>query len=376
MAFRNTSQIVPGFPPEALMKFGQAKPITSNGLATFASPRPRTLAAGLFVVFLFCVSGQFSKAWAIDIYHFLVEFKNGRIVERIFPESPENYRTSFKEYVVKTKFIEKRYYSVGGFIQTFGEDDYERLMTGYFGFGLEEQIIFNRQTQGLEFDAGVLPRPDETSSRLAEKWKQMENENIMAAHEEIPPPPDASLKKLPQTGLKTTPARVAVREKTETDEKETTAFEEKIEDIALQTKKAPISQPAPPSPSKIPEKETIDVYRFLVRYINDKIIEKSATMTPDQYAKRYQGYVKKTALIEKKAYTERQFKTVFGENAHNLLVQGNFGVGDIEMVMQSRIERGMSPRENVLPKPGPDAEKLSKRLEHLLRNKNFTLRGP
>jgi len=85
MAFRNTSQIVPGFPAEALMKFGQGKRITSNGLATFASPRPRTLAAGLFVVFLFCVSGQFSKAWAIDIYHFLVEFKNGRIVERIFP---------------------------------------------------------------------------------------------------------------------------------------------------------------------------------------------------------------------------------------------------------------------------------------------------
>ncbi|HKI49415.1 MAG TPA: hypothetical protein VKA69_08805, partial [Desulfobacteria bacterium] len=84
---------------------------------------------------------------AIDVYHFLVEYKNGRIVERIFPESPESYQIAFKGYVIKTKLIEKRDYSVDGFIQTFGEASHERLMAGYFGFGMEEEIMFNRQTQ-------------------------------------------------------------------------------------------------------------------------------------------------------------------------------------------------------------------------------------
>ena len=122
-------------------------------------------------ILLLCAPGQFSRAWAIDVYHFLVEFKNGRAVERISAESPESYEHLFESYVSKTKLIEKREYSVNEFIQTFGEDPYEDLMAGYFGFGVEEEIIFNRQTQGLEFNADALPPPDETSIRLMEIWE-------------------------------------------------------------------------------------------------------------------------------------------------------------------------------------------------------------
>ncbi len=347
-----------------------------NFLVTFASHYRKALGVMVFSIFMLSASGQFSKIWAIDIYHFLVEYKNGRIVEKIFPESPESYRITFKDYVAKTKLIEKRHYSVDGFIRTFGEDRYGRLMTGYFGFGVEEQIIFDRETQGLELDAGALPPPDKTSARLLEIWKYMEDKNVIAPHDKKAPEPtpNPSLKTQPQTILKRNLAQVAVRNKTEKDEKKPHTSHGETEDITPKAKKGHVNQPIPPP--KSPEPENIDVYRFLVRYINGKTMEKRTTMTPEQYQKRYRGYVKKTALIEKKSYTESRFRNVFGKNAHNLLIQGNFGVSDMEMIMQSRMERGMPPRENVLPQPGLKNEKLSKRLEQLLGNKNFTLRGP
>lgn len=348
-----------------------------NFLATFAFYPRKALLIGVFSVFLLTTSGHFTRTRAIDIYHFLVEYKNGRIVERIFPESPESYRITFKDYVIKTKLIEKRHYTVDGFIRTFGEDSYERLMTGYFGFGSEEQIIFNRQTQGLQLDAGALPPPDKTSARLLEVWKYMEDKDIAVPHEKKAPKPTSNpfLKTQSPNNLKTNLTHAVVRKKPEKRKKKPATSDRETEPALKETKEHPGQTTPPPSP-KSSESENIDVYRFLVRYINGKVLEKSAIMTPEQYQKRYQGYVTKTALVEKKAYTKNQFKTVFGENAHNLLIQGNFGVGDMEMIMQSRMERGMPPRENVLPEPGPKSEKLSKRLEHLLRNKNFTLRGP
>ena len=344
-----------------------------NFLATFAFSPQKALSIGVFSVFLLTTSGHFTKTRAIDIYHFLVEYKNGRIVERIFPESPESYQMYFKDYVIKTKLIEKRHYTVDGFIRTFGENSHERLMTGYFGFGLEEQIILDRQIHGLQLNAGVLPPPDKTSARLLEIWKSMEDKNIFAPHEKkgSKKPQNPSSKTQSPNNSKTNLTRAVVRKKPEKKIKKPLTSDRETELNFKKTKEG-----LPPTPPESPKPEKIDIYRFLVRYINGKTMEKSTTMTPDQYQKRYQRYVKKTALIEKKTYTKSRFITVFGENAHNLLIQGNFGVGDMEMIMQSRMERGMPPRENVLPEPGPKSEKLSKRLEHLLRNKNFTLRGP
>jgi hypothetical protein len=380
MTFLNhTSENDPNSPSGALTKHRRMKKrMEFNFLATFAFHHRKALGTVVFSIFLFCTSGHFTKTWAIDIYHFLVEYKNGRVVERIFPESPESYQMTFKEYVTKTKLIEKRHYSLDGFIRTFGEDSYERLVTGYFGVGLEEQIIYNRQTQGLELDSGALPPPDKTSAKLLEVWKYMEDKNVMPPHAQkvTKPTPNPHLKPQPPTILKTNPAQAAVRKKTLKGKKKPQTSHEETGNITHKAKKEHLNQPIPPNPPKSPEPGKIAVYRFLVLYINGKVMEKSATMTPEQYQKRYQEYVKKTALIEKKTYTESQFKNVFGKNAHNLLIQGNFGVSDIEMIMQSRMERGMPPRENVLPEPGTKSETFSKKLEHLLRNKNFTLRGP
>ena len=151
------------------------------------------------------------------------------------------------------------------------------------------------------------------------------------------------------------PAQVAV------PDKDSPPPLEKTETITLQAEEAQEKEPASPPLSKPPEEKKIDVYRFLVQYINGKVVEKTATITPEQYRKRYPGYVTKTALAQKKSYSEGQFKKVFGKKAHSLLVQGNFGVGDVEMVMQSRTERGMPPRKNVLPAPGPESEKTLKK---------------
>ena len=342
------------------------------------SRRRNALTRVLFCVILLSVSGQCSKTWAIDVYHFLVEYKNGRVVERIFSESPESYQMTFKGYVNRTRLIEKREYSVDGFIQTFGESGYERLMAGYFGFGVEEQMMFSRQTQGLKRDADALPLPDETSARLLEAWKSLENEDITAVHEKESPKPASNVS--PKTEapaiLKTKPARIPIKKKSEKDETRLPPPDKEMVTNTLHEKREPSSQPTSSEAERIPETGEIEVYRFLVRYINGKTVEKITVTAPEQYKKRYSGYVEKTALIEQKAYTASQFGNAFGEKAYNLLVQGNFGVGDTEMIMQSRMERGMPPLKNVLPEPGPESEKLSKRLEHLLRNKNFTLRGP
>ena len=359
-------------------KCGKFK-IRYDFLPSFAAHHQKAFVTVALSILLLCASGQFSKAWAIDVYHFLVEFKNGRVVERIFSESPESYAGLFKEYVIKTKPIEKRHYSVDGFILTFGKDAYEDLMAGYFGFGLEEEIIFDRQTQGLEFEAGALPPPDETSAKLLEVWRDMDRGNVVADSEKITlEPPDAVPSKTqPKTLLEATPSQPAVPKKSEKEGNRTAQASLKdVGNITFQAEGKHEKEPTSPHPSSPPAGERTDVYRFLVQYINGKTVEKTAAITPEQYEKRYPGYVTKTALVQKKSYSKDQFEKVFGKKAHSLLVQGNFGVGDMEMIMQSRTERGMPPRKDVLPPPGPESEKLSKKLEQLSRNKNFTLQGP
>ena len=378
MACNATPEIHPGLPLKRPEKYRKVK-IRFDFRASFAAHHRSVIVTVVLSILYLCASGQCAKAYAIDVYHFLVEFKNGRVVERIFSESPESYEGLFKEYVIKTKLIEKRHYSVDGFILTFGKDAYEDLMAGYFGVGLEEEIIFDRQTQGLEFDAGALPPPDETSAKLLEVWRNMDFENVVAGSEKITlePPDDVPSKTQSKALIKATPSQPDLPKKSEKDGDRTGQPSFKgAANMPLQAEEKHEKEPTSPHPSPSPEGERIDVYRFLVQYINGKTVEKTTTITPKQYEKRYPGYVTKTALVQKKSYSKDRFKDVFGEKAHSLLLQGNFGVGDMEMIMQSRTERGMPPRKNVLPPPGPESEKLSKKMEHLLRNRNFTLQGP
>ena len=343
-------------------------------------PSGMKVATFIFIWTLCVVVGHASVTWAIDIYHFLVEYKNGRIVERIFPDPPQSYCASFRGYVTRTKLIEKRHYSVDGFIRTFGEENYERLMAGCFGLGLEEEIIFNRQAQGLEIDMEALPPPDTTSARLLETWKFLEKKDIQGSREKIDPAPTRSETSKPgglPAAVNKVPAEAAVKAKKEAMTFSTAASDKNAEDAELKPKaKEPLKQPSHPLTSPPVSAEEIVVYRFLVEYINGKMAEKCAVTPPEQYQKEYRGYVTKTALVEKKTYSKRQFEKAYGRNAHHLLIQGNFGVGDIEMIMQSRMQRGMPPRKNVLPEPGPETPKFRKKLEDSLENRNFTLQGP
>jgi len=331
-----------------------------NGFATSINGR-----TGCFVLMLIgCATWQPCIAEAIEIYHFLVEFKNGSVVERIFSEPPERYEDSFKEYIMRTKLIEKRHYSVDGFIRTFGEKNYKRLVTGYFGFGPEEDIILKRQTHGLEADANALPAPDKMSAKLLETWKFIEKKDNTPAEAEI----HLKSKRPDRFGEETVASKPSPVPRA-SDKKTTKASSRAEKKTVLKPPEKSIALTGASSGKKIV------VYRFLVEYINGKIMERHATVTLNQYQNLYRGYVKRAALIEKKAYTENHFKSRFGQNAHQLLVQGSFGIGDIEMIMESRIKRGLPPRNDVLPKPGPETPKLTEKLEQLLSKRNFTLRN-
>ncbi len=332
-----------------------------------------------FFVLVCWVTWQPSVSHAIDIYHFLVEYNNGRIAEKILSEPPEDYQEYFKDYVARTKLIEKRHYSVDGFIRTYGDENYELLMTGYFGFGMEEEIILNHEAQGLEADSKALPPPDEKSARLLEAWKSLEKrDGGITTAKPIPAQNRIDRSKEKKTTVsKPSHTDLPAGEKVKVTsvppshaEKETTkTFPDPGKKPAPEPHKKP--RPRPDSPTE----RKITVYRFLAAYMNGKIMERQATVTPEQYMRLYRGYVKKVVLLAEKTYTENGFKDRFGRNAHRLLVQGNFGVGDIEMIMESRIRRGLPPQKNVLPQPGPENQALHERMEELRKNRIFTLQN-
>jgi hypothetical protein len=104
---------------------------------------------------------------AIDVYSFVVQFKNGMTVDRISSQSPENYMNYFQGYVEKVELLRKKHYSVNQFIEDFGEEHFQLLLRGLFfvksnGEGLvkseEEQIMFERMTNGKGPDPGALSK--------------------------------------------------------------------------------------------------------------------------------------------------------------------------------------------------------------------------
>ena len=98
-----------------------------------------------------------TEALAIDVYHLLVQYKNGRVAEKISTQSEENYKNCYEGYVANVVLLKKKKYSLQQFTQTFGKRNSHLLMTGYFGFGVEEQIIFDRNGGGLHVNPRLCP---------------------------------------------------------------------------------------------------------------------------------------------------------------------------------------------------------------------------
>ncbi|MCD6294654.1 MAG: hypothetical protein J7M20_06965 [Deltaproteobacteria bacterium] len=295
-----------------------------------------------------------TEALAIDVYHFLVQYKNGRVAEKISTLSGENYKNCYEGYVANIVLLKKKEFTLQQFSLTFGPKNYHRLMVGHFGFGPEEQIIFNRNAGGLDVNPLALPPPGEKSKALAKELDRLLNGDHRAGNGD---PADKSTladpDPLPSQGDEPNSlANWSLREK----------------DIDL-----PVD-PHPESPKESDEKESyhpkIDVYRFLVEYINGETVEKVSTQLPEEYHKQYRGYVRKVASLGKKTYTVRKFKETFGEKSYNLLIQGLFGKDDTDIVMENRMRRGIAPRASALPASSKESIQLAQRLKELTKIQN------
>ncbi|MBL7204181.1 MAG: hypothetical protein ISS63_07610 [Desulfobacteraceae bacterium] len=301
---------------------------------------------GLAAITLLLTLSIITEALAIDVYHFLVQYKNGRIVEKITTYSEENYKNYYEGYVANVVLLNKKEYSLQRFIQTFGQKNYRRFMTGHFGLGLEEQIIFHRNAGGLDVDPLALPPPDKKSKALAKKFDRILHGDHQAG----------DTNQLDKSTLPN-PAPLPAQG----DDPDSLAnWPLQGEGVDL-----PVDL-HPESPKESDEKESyaakIDVYRFLVEYINGRTVEKASTQLPEEYHKHYKGYVRKVAPLGKETYTVREFKETFGEKNYNLLIQGLFGKDDTDIVMENRIKRGIAPHPSVLPAPSKKSNKLAKKL--------------
>jgi len=307
---------------------------------------------GLAAITLLLTLSIITEALAIDVYHLLVQYKNGRTVEKITTYSEENYKNCYEGYVANVVLLNKKEYSLQRFIQTFGRKNYYRFMTGYFGFGLEEKIIFHRNAEGLDVDPLALPPPDRKSEALAKKLDGILHGDHQAGNTD-----QSDKSTLPNPGP--LPAQG--------DEPDSLAnwfLQEEGGDLPVDLH--------PESPKESDEKESygakIDVYRFLAEYINGRTVEKVSTELPEEYHKRYKGYVRKVASLGKETYTVREFKKTFGGKNYNLLIQGLFGKDDTDIVMENRIKRGIAPHPGVLPAPSKKSNKLAKKLKKLIEN--------
>ena len=155
------------------------KPLTKGHLWMETMNKPLAMIELAAIAFLFTLS-MLPEALAIDVYHFLVQYKNGRVAEKIATHSEKSYKDFFEGYVANVALLDKQEYSLHQFIQTFGEKNYHRFMTGYFGFGLEEEIIFQRNAGGLGVNPRALPPPDKKSKMLAKELDRILQGNRQA----------------------------------------------------------------------------------------------------------------------------------------------------------------------------------------------------
>ena len=310
-----------------------------------AAKRPLAITGLAAIAFLFTLS-IVPEARSIDVYHFLVQYKNGRVAEKIATHSEENYKDFFEGYVANVVLLNKKEYSLHKFIQTFGKKNYYRFMTGYFGFGLEEKIISQRNAGGFDVNPQALPPPDKNSKMLAKKLDRMLHSVHQGGNTD---PLNRSTLPNPVPPL---PAQ----------------FDDPGFPANFSLQEGGINLPVdlhPDSPRESDDKGSygpeIIIYRFSAEYINGGTVEKISTQSPEEYQRHYKGYVRKVALIGEKTYSVREFKKTFGEKNRNLFIQGLFGKDDIDIVMENRIKRGLAPDQNVLPAPSKDFSKLAKK---------------
>ena len=307
---------------------------------------------GAAAITLLLTLGPVTEALAIDVYHLLVQYKNGRVAEKISIQSEENYKNCYEGYVANVVLLKKKAFSLQQFVQTFGRKNYHRLMTGHFGFGLEEKIISGRNKGGLNVDPQALPPPDRKSEALAK-----ELDKIIHGSRQAGDPNQLDKALLPSPGP--LPAQGD-----DPDSLAKWSPQEEGMDLPV--------DPHPKNPKESDEKESygpkIDVYRFLAEYINGGMVEKASTQLPEEYHKQYKGYVRKVASLGKETYTVREFKETFGGGNYDLLIQGLFGKDDTDIVMENRIKRGIAPRPDVLPAPSEKSIKLAHKLKKLTEN--------
>ena len=307
---------------------------------------------GLAAITLLLTLSIITEALAINVYHFMVQYKNGRVVEKIATHSEENYKNYYEGYVANVVLLNKKEYSLQRFIQTFGQKNYHRFMTGYFGFGLEEQIIFHRNAAGLNVNPLALPPPDKQSKALEKKL-----DRILHGDHKAGDTYQLDKSTLPNSGP--LPAQGD-----DPDFLANGSLQEGGVDLPVDLH--------PESPKESDEKESysakIHIYRFLAEYINGRTVEKASTQLPGEYHKHYKGYVRKVASLGKETYTVREFKKTFGEKNYNLLIQGLFGKDDTDIVMENRMKRGFAPQPSVLPAPSKKSIKLAKKLKKLIEN--------
>jgi len=307
---------------------------------------------GLAVITLLLTLSVITEALAIDVYHFLVQYKNGRVAEKFSTLSGENYKNCYEGYVANVVLLKKKEFSLQQFSQTFGPRNYHRLMMGHFGFGPEEQIIFHRNAGGLDVNPLALPPPGKKSKALAKKLDRILHGDHQAGDSD-----QLDKSTLPNPG--SLPSQ--------DDEPDSLAnWSLREEGVDLPGDLHPVS------PKESDEKESygakIDVYLFLAEYINGRTVEKASTQLPEEYHRHYKGYVRKVASLGKETYTVREFKETFGEKNYNLLIQGLFGKDDIDIVMENRIKRRIAPQPSVLPAPSKKSIKLTKKLKKLIEN--------
>ncbi len=309
---------------------------------------------GPAVITLLLALSLITEALAIDVYHFLVQYKNGRVAEKFSTVSGEDYKNCYEGYVANVVVLEKKEFSLQEFSQTFGPRNYHRLMMGHFGFGPEEQIIFHRNAGGLDVNPLALPPHDKKSKVLAKELERILNGE---PQEGKGAPGDKSTLANPD---------LLPSQRDEPDSLANWSLREKNIDLP--------ADPHPENPKESDEKESygpkIDVYRFLAEYINGGTVEKVSTQLPEDYLKQYKGYVRKVASLGKKTYTERGFKKTFGEKNYNLLIQGLFGKDDTDIVMENRMRRGIAPRASALPASSKESIQLARRLKKLTETQN------
>ena len=94
----------------------------------------------------------------IWVYRFSVQYINGRTVEKVSAQLPEEYHRYYKGYVRKVTLIGKKVYTVREFKKTFGEKNRNLLIQGLFGKDDMDIVMENRIKRGLAPDQSVLPR--------------------------------------------------------------------------------------------------------------------------------------------------------------------------------------------------------------------------